>query len=237
MTIMTLSAFMRSKSPRAESDFPFVVSLFALLVIALLPPPALALSGPLCSPPTLIGAGERMLRAFLFACVYTVLVYSAAPLSNNLADTLVCIARSATASAWVLGANVFTLPLAALQVAIVLFFSFQHTSLQYDSVAGSSADVESASGTDHRKSPNGTRHETQGDHSIVQRGPPMAIPDAEGDIVATAAALTRKSPAFVQTLNGGGLSFNLALGAQPSLPSSCTTTVEKLRMAEIAASL
>ena len=73
MTVLILAAFLRSKSPRSEdSDVPFFVSVVALLIIALLPPPAIALSGPLCSPPTLVGAGERILRAFLFSCVYVV---------------------------------------------------------------------------------------------------------------------------------------------------------------------
>jgi hypothetical protein len=210
LTIMTISAFMRSKSPRAESDLPFLVSSSALLVIALLPPPALALSGPLCSPPTLIGAGERLLRAFLFACVYTVLVYSAAPISNNLADTLVCIARSSTASGWILGATVYSLPLAAVQVCIVLYFSFQSNSLQYDSISG--GDMESGASQEYR--PFNTDL-TPGHTSPAAST--TGLVDEETDIVAAAAALTRKplyqmEPQSIESLNGGGLSFKLNLG-------------------------
>jgi hypothetical protein len=153
MTVMTLAAFLRSKNPRGESDLPFVISMGSMLLIAILPPPALALSGPLCSPPTLGNAGERILRAFLFACVYVVLVYSAAPISNNLPDTLVCIMRSATSSAWVLGAVSYSLPLALVQICVVLYCSFSPANTQYDAVGsmGAADDVETAT-QDHAMS-------------------------------------------------------------------------------------
>jgi hypothetical protein len=134
LTTMTLSSFLRSKSPRAESDVPFLISTACIVIIAILPPPALALSGPLCSPPSLILAGERVVRAFLFSCVYVVLVYSAAPISNNLPDTLVCIMRSASSSAWVLGAVSYSLPLATVQMFVVLYYSFSAHQTQYNSV-------------------------------------------------------------------------------------------------------
>lgn len=134
MTVMTLSAFLQSKAPRSESDVPFLISAVSLLVVAILPPPALALSGPLCAPPTLSAAAERVLRAFLFACVYVVLVYSAAPISNNLPDTLVCIARSTSSSAWVLGAIAYSLPLALFQICVVLYCSFVPSQVQYDAI-------------------------------------------------------------------------------------------------------
>ena len=213
MTIMTLAAFMRSRSPRSESDVPFLVAIVVLFLIAVLPPPALALSGPLCSPPTLVGAGERILRAFLFACVYTMLVYSAAPISNNLADTIVCIARSATASAWILGAAVYTLPLAAVQIVVVLYCSFQtHNSAQYESVSAFS------------DASFNTKEEEIGRIS----------PAIDDDIVATAAALTRSiNPLIGERLNGGGLSFQLSLGKN----ATAEDQQQQLRMAQVAASI
>ena len=192
MTIVTIAAFVRSRKPRNESDKSFFVAAFALLTVALLPPPALALSGPLCQPPTLSAAAERVLRAFLFACVYTVLVYSAAPISNTLPDTLVCIARSFTASVWVLGATIYSLPIAGGQICLVLYSSFVHASLQYEGIPPS-GDLESA----------GKRA-----NSPVDRAE-----DPETDIVAAAAALTRNTPTMVQPLNGNGLSFHLALAS------------------------
>lgn len=239
MTVMTVAAFLRSKSPRAESDLPFLISVLALLVIALLPPPALALSGPLCSPPTLMGAGERLIRAFLFACVYTVLVYSAAPISNNLADTVVCVARSATASAWVLGATIYSLPLAAIQVCIVLYFSFNSNGLHYEGVSLSSNDVEG--GQQSRMS----FHTNEGDVGGGRASPAssvIAACDEESDIVAAAAALTRSVPPsapVVERLNGGGLSFKLSLGGNSGngIPSGGSSEQQQHKMAELAASL
>lgn len=188
MTVVTIAAFVRSRRPRNESDKSFFAAAVALLAVALLPPPALALSGPLCQPPALPAAAERVLRAFLFACVYTVLVYSAAPISNTLPDTLVCIARSGTASVWVLGATIYSLPLAAAQICLVLYSSFVQVALQYEGLAP--ADLESAE---------------------RRAASPADVASEESDIVAAAAALTRNAPTMVQPLNGNGLSFHLAL--------------------------
>ena len=216
MTTMTIAGFMRARSPRAEHDLPFLLSTGALLVVALLPPPALALSGPLCSPPTLMAAGERVLRAFLFAVVYVVLVYASAPISNNLADTLVCIARSATASAWVLGAIVFSLPLALAQMCLVLYCSFAASNTQYDSVE---VDVESA-----------TKSETAAALQPRALSPTMSVLSAH-DEEATAIATSRLGrPVSFQPI-GAGLTFSLAL------PQNGSLELSEARIAEIAASM
>lgn len=214
MTIMTVASFMRAASPRAESDLPFLVSSAAMLAVALLPPPALALSGPLCSPPTLLCAGERVLRSFLFSCVYVVLVYSAAPISNNLADTLVCIARSGTASCWVLGAVVYSVPLALVQVCVVLYCSFSSTAMQYEGV-GMSTDVETAhieaevikpvaEYKEARSSPNS--------HTTVH------VEEVDQEIVAAAAATIARKNACFQPVTGG-LTFNLSAVAHAGVTS------------------
>ena len=93
-----------------------------LLAIAVLPPPAAnARTGPLCQPTSLLGAGERMLRALLFAAVYVVLVYSAAPNRNISNELFICVARAAASSLWVLGASSWALPLAPVQVGVALW--------------------------------------------------------------------------------------------------------------------
>ena len=244
MTVMTIAGFLRSRSPRSESDVPFLVSLLALFVIALLPPPALALSGPLCSPPTLMGAAERILRAFLFACVYTVLVYSAAPISNNLADTLVCVVRSATASAWVLGATVYSLPLAVVQIVLVLYFSFQSGDLQYEGVSVTSNDTESGMSSDLRITQcNGNAHDMLTHAGNMSPGASFVTGEHDTDIVATAAALTRSvhptGVPIVETLNGGGLCFKLALGkgANGMHIGGTSEHQQQQKMAEVAASI
>lgn len=245
MSVLTIAAFLRSKSPRSESDLPFLVSIFAMLVVALFPPPAVALSGPLCSPPTLFGAGERVLRAFVFACVYTTLVYSAAPISNNLADTLVCIARSATASVWVLGSTIYLLPFATVQIFVILYFSFHHCQLQYEGVT-TARDVEY-----------GEPGKLNRTHCSSERDSGMVINIAsdtcnnfqngdDTDIIAAAAAVTQNGPSVVgigpviETINGGGLSFKLRLAANhinasnssPLNSSSASLSETQIRMAD-----
>lgn len=119
--ILALSGFVRARNPRSESDLPFMVAAICVLVIALLPPPAIAKAGPLCEPAQLMSAGERVLRALLFASVYVSLVYTAAPNSNQSNELFICVARATAASTWVLGISAWGLPLAPVQVALALF--------------------------------------------------------------------------------------------------------------------
>ena len=67
LVFLIISGFLRAKNPRSESDHPFLLTMFCLLAIAVLPPPAASRTGPLCQPTSLLGAGERILRALLFA--------------------------------------------------------------------------------------------------------------------------------------------------------------------------
>ena len=219
MTVMTLAAFLRSSNPRAESDVPFLIAVASLLIISMLPPPALALSGPLCSPPTLSSAGERILRAFMFSCVYVVLVYSAAPISNNLADTIVCIARSATASAWILGAVSYSLPLALAQIGMLIYCSFTPVQTQYSSVATrQETDVESQSDPGVSCAGGANMLNIQGIASDPDRIPSAASLEDDQE-VASALAMIKQSQhtrnANVQPVLGNGLSFNLN-GVNPS---------------------
>lgn len=232
MTIMTLAAFLRSKNPRAESDLPFLISTVALLMIAMLPPPALALSGPLCSPPTLSHAGERILRAFLFACVYVVLVYSAAPISNNLADTLVCIARSASSSAWVLGAVTYSLPLALVQICVVLYCSFTPASMQYDAVSLTRADdVESQAG-DKFGSSHGINGHGSGSGSMDTIRCSTPVED-DHEVAHAVAMMKNGSVGMRAVVNAqpvvGALSFNLSGVTQSSLPGSIAGGIGEFR--------
>lgn len=118
---LIISGMIRAKNPRSESDMPFLVTMICLIMTALLPPPAMAKSGPLCEPTSLLGAGERVLRALLFSAVYVVLVYAAAPAQNVSNELFVCVARATAASVWILSATSWSLPLAPLQAGIVLF--------------------------------------------------------------------------------------------------------------------
>lgn len=232
MTVMTLASFMRSKNPRSESDLPFLVSTAAMLAIALLPPPALALSGPLCSPPTLLGAGERLIRAFLFSCLYVVLVYSAAPISNNLADTLVCIARSSTASCWVLGAIVYSIPLAIPQVCIILYFSFSGISMQYEGVSLATSETD----PDLEMSRHVNTEVKDMRACTSSPSPSIEAEDHDPDHSQLHQSIQRKNACF-QAVSGGGLTFNLSSCVSNGSLTSQSATTEQQRMAEVAATI
>ena len=117
---MILSGLLRARSPRSDTDFAFLIAGLSLFVVALLPPPAKALTGPLCSPSSLLGAGERVLRALLFSCLYVTHVYAAAPSRNAMNELLLCVMRCTAASIWVLGATTIALPIAVVQLGICL---------------------------------------------------------------------------------------------------------------------
>jgi len=121
---MVLAGFIRAHRPCSETDLPFLVTVVCLLVMALLPPPATPLSGPLCEPSSLFTAGERILRALIFASLYSVHVYTAAPSQNAMNELSICIMRSASAAIWVLGCHVVLLVLAVLQAVVALFARF-----------------------------------------------------------------------------------------------------------------
>lgn len=118
---MVCAGFMRARAPLEDTDRPFIITLIALMVIAMIPPPALALVGPLCQPVTLWDAADRIVRAFCFAMVYCVTVYaSTRTVCTNYSCTPTIFFRSASASIWVCGALVWWLPLAVAQCAIIM---------------------------------------------------------------------------------------------------------------------
>ena len=118
---MICSGFMRARAPLAETDRPFILTTCALLTIAIMPPPAVALVGPLCESVTLWEAADRVVRAFAFGLLYCVNVYALTSTTRaRISDTPTIFFRSASASLWVAGALLWWLPLAAAQAAILI---------------------------------------------------------------------------------------------------------------------
>lgn len=230
-TIMIVSAFARARSPKSESDIPFALSAICVLTIALLPPPALARSGPLCEPATLIQAGERVLRAFFFACVYIVHVYAAAPGRNVSNELFICVARASAACIWILCATAWTLPLAPLQVAVVLFSRLGEAA---GSEVTPSDDAYAAVPLNGGAVENGHGH--QDDHHVpiggtmsdVESGDVGNVHSCQDFMQSTPKlpSLTSARPSVlphvplvpVPRTNGNGLSFNF--GATPSVSSA-----------------
>ena len=130
--LMLFSGFMRARRPLAETDLPFLLTLSALFVMAMLPPPAVLLAGPLCSAPTLASAAERITRAFVFSLLYSVFVYAAAPPVQSSAEVIICMMRASAASIWVLGIHVTLLPCAVIQGAIVIYIRIFGDEYQLD---------------------------------------------------------------------------------------------------------
>lgn len=126
VTIATMAAagFWRAAKPMSETDAPFLLTAIGAVVIALLPPPATPLSGPLCQPPTVFAAGERVVRALLFGALYTLSVYCSPPRRNSIVDLGTCVVRAGAASVWILGAHLYVSWVAIIQGGVALWARF-----------------------------------------------------------------------------------------------------------------
>jgi len=125
MTLVQLgSGLVRARSPRSETDLPFLLTVGALLVVGLLPPASTTINGPLCGRPSLFDAGERVLRALLFASVYVIHTYCSAPRRDGLRDLALCVMRGAAAAIWIFGAHALLLCMAPLQAVLALWARF-----------------------------------------------------------------------------------------------------------------
>jgi hypothetical protein len=134
------SGFLRARRPMADTDLPFVLTVLTLLIIAMLPPPSIAFVGPLCQSVSLWEAAERLVRAFTFAVLYAVNVYSITS-SNGIyvSETQVVVTRSAAASIWVLGSHFSWLPLAVAQCVISI-----HARIRYAEDGGTAKSARSS---------------------------------------------------------------------------------------------
>ena len=118
---MVCAGFMRARAPLEDTDRPFIISALACMTIAIMPPPAVALAGPLCQAVDVWEAADRMVRAFCFGSLYSITVYASTRTRNtSYSNTSIVFFRSASASIWVSGAMLWWLPLTAAQCAIVM---------------------------------------------------------------------------------------------------------------------
>lgn len=124
ISLMIAAGIWRAAKPLSETDAPFLATVAAIVVIAMLPPSAAALSGPLCEAATFFTAGERLLRAFLFAALYVIHVYCSPPQRNSIHDLAVCIMRSAAAAVWIMGCHLFVVWVAVVQAIVALWARF-----------------------------------------------------------------------------------------------------------------
>lgn len=193
LIVSMLASIARSASPRSENDFFLLVAAGAMAVTALVPPAAVPLSGPLCAPSTLTGAGEQVVRAFLFSTTNTILVYASAPLTPDVYEILLCVSRSAGVSVWILGVSAWFLPFALLQMCVIVYFTFASTP-PVDKFYNSVADVESAFEVALKENRSDVESE-------------VSETNEESSLVAAAARTFRKQAA--NAINGSDLNFSL----------------------------
>ena len=147
---MLFSGFMRARRPSAETDMPLLITSAALLVVAVLPPPAVALSGPLCEPVGAWVAAERVVRAFAFSTVYSVFVYASAPPSRSSGEILICVTRATASSVWTLGCSPVLLLLGIVQCLTVVLTRIKESETHsYKIVSQSRPDAEAGTPTTH----------------------------------------------------------------------------------------
>jgi hypothetical protein len=144
---MLLSGFVRASNPLQENDVTFLSTSFFLMVVALVPPPSIALSGPLCSTVGGWTAADRVYRSFVFSTLYSIHVYaSIKPNGLTRADGMLVITRSAAASAWTLCAHWMLSPVAFIQCGFAIW-----NRLKYDEktpIIGNSNDIDKKDGYD-----------------------------------------------------------------------------------------
>ncbi len=142
VALMMISGFVRAATPNSELDFGFALTSCALVAVALLPPPALPLAGPLCEPSSLYLAGERILRATFFSMLYSIHVYVAPPQRHDVNELMLCVLRSSAASVWVLGAHPLLLIASPLQAAVAIYKRFgRNECLQYAAMSPADDDA------------------------------------------------------------------------------------------------
>jgi len=121
MLVMLVAGGLRARAPLRETDLPFLLTTAALLVVAILPPPAVAFVGPLCQAVTMWQAADRLVRSFAFATLYAAHVYASTSSSTlTSSETVIVVTRSAAASIWTMGSHVSWLPAAIVQCAVVV---------------------------------------------------------------------------------------------------------------------
>lgn len=125
--LMVLSGFIRARHPQAESDLSFAFTGMCLVVLAMLPPRVDPGSGPLCVPATLFEAGERVVRAALFAVLYTVHAYASVPRHRRANEVVICVVRATMASCWALVATAWALIAVPVQVLLTITYRMRYS--------------------------------------------------------------------------------------------------------------
>ena len=123
--VQLMAGFIRARNPMSETDLPFLLVVATLILLAMLPPPAVVLAGPLCNSPSLWTAAERMLRAFCFSILYCVFTFCSNLPNRATNELILCVCRAASASLWVLACHSYLLVLVIPQGVLAVYFRIQ----------------------------------------------------------------------------------------------------------------
>ena len=142
--VTLVSGLMRARRPLLHTDVQFLMTSCALTLIAMAPPPAVVLLGPLCAPPSGWEAAERVLRAFSFALLYSAHVFSTSKSSEpKRTELLVVVTRAASATIWTLACAAPWLLVAPLQLALVVVSRINASDTPYQPLRMASEGAES----------------------------------------------------------------------------------------------
>ena len=111
----------RACKPMSIKDAPVIMCGGTLLVLSLAPLPAARGEGPLCAAPSLALGALRIMRALLFATCFAFHVFCSAPCEFERGEVLRSSLRAAAASVWILGSHVYVLPVALVQMGLLLW--------------------------------------------------------------------------------------------------------------------
>jgi len=137
--MLMVAGFARSYAPRVDDDKPLIVTCVGILLIALVPHSAHEYGGPLCASSSLFHAAGRVVRASLFGVVYCVVACAGEMFTPRPNGLFVASSRACGASIWILACSVWVLPLAVVQIVLVIW-SRVHTVDTFDPIPMDSMD-------------------------------------------------------------------------------------------------
>lgn len=136
---MGSAGFWQAWHPQTQTDYPFVMTSLALLVLTIFAPAPTHGMGPLCDVPTTVNALERLARTLTFSWVYLTLAYACEPAKHTIGEVMLSATRATSGSVWTLLCNRWMLIVGLVQGVIVVFMRLhrtpQYNHLQTDSFA------------------------------------------------------------------------------------------------------
>lgn len=126
--LMAAAGFWQAWHPQTQTDYPFVMTCGALLLLTIFAPAPTHGMGPLCDVPTTVNAIERLVRTLTFSWVYLTLAYACEPAKHTIGEVMLSATRAATGSVWTLLCNRWLLFGGVLQGIVVVFVRLNRAS-------------------------------------------------------------------------------------------------------------